>query len=559
MIFTLTNHSMPEASFAILRATLTRRLGERLCSLGEGGYTLTLVLDETYTDDRYTVVPGENSVALTAGNAAALHAAVGRFLFASRFDGHGGFTPLTEAVDFTPARPLRGMYFATHFYNFYHNAPIEEVYTVIEDLALRGCNALLVWYDMHHFTGVDQPESLELITRLKAFMHYAKQIGMLASILMLANEGFASSPEQLRATNEAQNGYHTKLNGYYFRELCPSTPGGLAEILAERSTVLEAFADVQPDYVCFWPYDQGGCTCADCAPWGANGLLKIFPHFVKLVREVWPGTRFIFSTWYFDKFYKGEWEAFYPRLQDGTLADADYIMSFFHLGQLPEAIDRDGIPEGVRFIDFPEISMHSSWPWGGFGANPLARFLDETNEKSGHLYAGGYPYSEGIFEDINKHIILGWYSGQHKRAADAVREYARFEFCCDDDALVDAILRTETALARARGSTKPPFSFQIKNTADVDAVWATISAYDARLPESVRALPRWRMIYLRAMLDVEIARDSCTGNSKPAQDAFRELFAMYYACDKTYVSVCPPLEDDAILNEKRRDHDNHPH
>ncbi len=544
MTITLTNHSMPEASFAILRKTLTRRLGERLCSLGEGGYTLSLSIDESYTDDRYTVVPGENSVALTAGNAAALHAAVGRFLFASRFDGHGGFTPLTEAVDFTPARPLRGMYFATHFYNFYHNAPLEEVYAVIEDLALRGCNALLVWYDMHHYTAVDQPESLEMIDRLKAFMRYAKQIGMLASMTLLSNEGFDSSPEHLRADGHVQNGYHAHLDGFYHRELCPSKPGGLAEILAERRTVLEAFADVQPDYVCFWPYDQGGCTCADCAPWGANGLLKIFPHFVKLVREVWPGTRFIFSTWYFDKFIKGEWEAFYPRLTDGTLAEADYIMSFFFRGQLPEVIAREGIPEGVRFIDFPEISMYSCMPWGGFGANPLARFLDETNEKSGHLYAGGYPYSEGIFEDINKHIILSWYSGQHKRAADAVREYARFEFCCDDAALADAILATETALARGRQQKTHPFQFPIKDASEVDAVWTTISAYDARLPESIRSLPRWRMIYLRAMLDAELVRvEGYPSRSPICQEAFRELYAMYYACPETCRWVCPPLED----------------
>ena len=42
-------------------------------------------------------------------------------------DGRGGFTPLAEAVTFTPVKPLRGMYFATHFGNFYHVAPIEEV------------------------------------------------------------------------------------------------------------------------------------------------------------------------------------------------------------------------------------------------------------------------------------------------------------------------------------------------------------------------------------------------------------------------------------------------
>lgn len=503
MNFTLINQSMPEESFSILHRTLERRFGERNCAIADGGYTLTLAVDANFTDDRYRVEPQQNGVLLTAANTAALHAAVGRFLFTSRFDGKGGFDPATEVIDFTPERPLRGMYFATHFHNFYHNAPIEKVYEVIEDLALRGCNALLVWYDMHHFTSIDQPESVALIERLKAFMRYAKQIGMTASLTMLANEAFDSSPEELRANWRVRGGYHTQLCGHYYREICPSKPGGIEEIIRERRIMLEAFADVEPDYVCYWPYDQGGCTCPDCEPWGANGFLKILPHFVKLLHEVCPNTRLIVSTWYFDRFINGEWEAFYPHLKAGELAEADYIMSFFFHGELPEVLVREGISEGVRFIDFPEISMFSCVPWGGFGANPLCRFLDETNQKSGHLYAGGYPYSEGIFEDLNKHIILGWYSGQHKTAHSAVKEWAKFELCCDDDALVDAIERTETALARTDQRREHPFHFAIRDTQDIQQVYDVITAFDTRLPERVRTSVRWRLIYLRAVCDDE--------------------------------------------------------
>lgn len=548
MNFTLINRNMPEQSFAILGRTLDRRLSERGCALADDGYALILTVDNNFKDDRYRIEPQPGSVLLTAANAAALHAAVGRFLFASRFDGLGSFEPAAKVIDFTPERPLRGMYFATHFHNFYHDAPIEKVYEVIEDLALRGCNALLVWYDMHHFSSIDQPESQALITRLKAFMRYAKQIGMMASMTMLSNEAFDSSPEELRADWTVRGGYHTELCGHFKREICPSKPGGIEEILRERRIVLEAFADVEPDYVCYWPYDQGGCTCPDCEPWGANGFLRILPHFTKLLHEVCPSTRIIVSAWFFDRFIDGEWEAFYPHLKAGELSEADYIMSFFFRGELPEVIKREGIPEGVRFIDFPEISMYSCEPWGAFGANPLGRFLDETNEKSGHLYAGGYPYSEGIFEDINKHIILGWYSGQHKKSASAVREWAKFELCCDDDALVEAIIRTETALARTNQKRVHPFHFGIKDTSDVQFVYDTIMAYDKKLPENIRKLPRWRMIYLRALLDYELPRvDGYSGRSPICQEAYRELTALYYASSETHRWVRPPLEDEADL------------
>ena len=35
-----------------------------------------------------------------------------------------------------PKKPIRGIYFATHFHNFYHDAPIAEVRRYLEDLSL---------------------------------------------------------------------------------------------------------------------------------------------------------------------------------------------------------------------------------------------------------------------------------------------------------------------------------------------------------------------------------------------------------------------------------------
>ena len=544
--FYIQNISMGKDSFEVLLNTLTRRFGERgceLCNAQDADYTFRLAKDPELSSDRYIIVPDGKEISFTAANDCALHAAVGRFLYDSRFDGIGGFEPSAEKVDFTPAKPLRGMYFATHFHNFYHEAPVSEVYEVIEDLALRGCNALLVWYDMHHYTSIDQPESVALISRLKLFLKYAKKIGMSASLTMLANEGFDSSPEQLRATFLVENGYHTKPYGIYNREICPSKPGGIEEILRERRQVLEAFSDVNIDFVCYWPYDQGGCTCEKCTPWGSNGFLRILPHFQKLLAEVCPGCKLIISAWYFDRFIDGEWEAFMKKIRSGEVSGFDYIMSFFFNGELPECIRRDGIPEGVRFIDFPEISMYSCTPWGGFGANPLGRFLDRTNMGSGHLYRGGFPYSEGIFEDINKYMILSYYSGRHLISHDAVKQYARFELCCDDTALVDAIERTETALARKGSIADGVRRLQIADTSDIEYVYNTLTEYDGRLPERIRRTPRWRMLYLRAVIDHELAANGfALSNSKRGTEALRELYGIYHCTPQTHHWVCPPLE-----------------
>ncbi len=544
MKLTLINLSMSEESYKILCSSVERRLAERECSLGEGGYTLTLAVDPSLCSDRYIILPNQDGAELTAANDASLHAAVGHLLHTLRFDGRGGFTPICEKVDFTPASPLRGMYFATHFHNFYHNAPIERVYEVIEDLALRGCNAIQVWYDMHHYASISDPSSVKLISRLKAFMQHAKSIGMKLSMTMLSNEAFCSSPTELRAEWDAKGSYHTRPMDHYHVEICPSRAGGLEELLKERRTVFEAFSDVRLDFVCLWPYDQGGCTCKDCAPYGANGMMKLLPGFTALLREFFPTARLIYSTWYFDKFVSGEWDAFYSRIRDGELKDVEYIMSFFFGGVMPKVIVENGVPEGVKFIDFPEISMYSCEPWGAYGMNPLPGFLGEAIKKSGHLYSGGFPYSEGIYEDINKFIVLSHYSGRHEDTFAAVADWARFELCNGDEELVSAIIATETSLARTKYQKDRPYRFVIKDTHEVERIFEVFSKYDGLLPEKIRRSTRWRMLYLRALIDRELTlNDFYPSRSKKCEDAFKELYGLYHSSKDTHRWLCPPIED----------------
>ena len=549
MTIRLHNSGIGETSFAILEKSASRLFSERLIGAEPGDgrvYRISVSTDPSLKNDRYLIESTADGASLTAANDVSAHAAFGRWMLESAFDGRGGFTPFEGKIDFTPKDPLRGMYFATHFQNFYHCAPIEEVYSVIEDLALRGCNSLLVWFDMHHFTSMDDPEALELTERLREMLKYAARIGMKGSLTMLSNEGFSTSPEHLRAEWTAQNGYFKAPGGHYHVEICPSKEGGIEEILRERRAMLERFADLDIAYVCYWPYDQGGCTCSKCTPWGSNGFMRLFPYFRDLVAEIMPKTRIIMSTWYFDKFIAGEWDSFYPFIKDGSPEGVDYIMSFFFNGQLPEVIEKNGIPEGVKFIDFPEISMYTCTPWGGFGASLLARFLNRTNEKSGKLYSGGFPYSEGIFEDVNKFITQCYYSGLYENAEDAVRAYVKYEFCVEGkaiDELTDALLSTETALARKRVSDGTGLHFDIADTSETEKVYRILSFYNTALPENVSKGYKFRLWYLRAVIDRELA--SCGGypaRSEICLDAMRELCRIYYASDRTNVWVRPPVE-----------------
>ncbi|MBQ2512210.1 MAG: hypothetical protein II534_02535 [Clostridia bacterium] len=541
-LLSLTNSGTDPSAFGILRETLRRHIELRsagLAEAGEAAFELSVRTDPAALphEGRYIIESDGCRAVISAADTAAVFAGLGRFLEESRFDGRGGFEPFAGRIDFTPARPLRGMYFATHFHNFYHAAPVEKVYEVIGDLALRGCNALMVWFDMHHFASADEPAAVSLAERLRLILSHANSIGIKGAFTMNANEAFSSSPAGLRAEWTAQNGYTSPPRDHFHLEICPSKPGGTEEILRERREMLELFAGLDIAYFQYWPYDEGGCTCRDCAPWGANGFVKLFPHVRDLVSGYFPAARFIVSTWYFDRFYPGEWEAFYPHLTDGSLDGADYILSFFFRGEMPEVLKKKGFPKGIKLLDFPEISMYSCTPWGGFGASALPGFLGRTNAGTGSLYSGGFPYSEGIFEDVNKYITLSYYSGRFPDPRDAVRAYVRYEFCAYGEAadeLTDAVLLSETGLSRARVPDSVPLRFDIRDTSQTEKVYEIFSRYDKMLPDGIRLGYKFRMWYLRSVIDREIAR--CGGyplRSDICQEAMREVNRIIFADSQT--------------------------
>ena len=550
MTILIKNTNMDADSFSILKKAAARILNLRGIGISDAcaDYTITLAVSDTYEGERFVVDAGNNAASVTASDALNLHAGVGRFFTESVFDGRGGFEPFEGKIDFTPAKSLRGMYFATHFYNFYQSAPLEKVYEVIEDLAMRGCNNLFVWFDMHHFVSMDDPDAVALADRLHALLKYANRIGIKGSFTMLANEGFASSPEHMRAEWWIQNGYTSLPDSHYHIEICPNKDGGLEEILRERRAMLERFADLDIAYISYWPYDQGGCTCKKCAPWGANGFLKILPRFKKLLNEFFPKAELIISTWYFDKFIPGEWDAFYPHMKDASLCGSEYIMSFFFNGELPEVLRKNGIPDGLKFVDFPEISMYTCSPWGGFGAIAYPKFLNTTNQNSGHLYSGGYPYSEGIFEDVNKYCTQTYYTGLYTDANEAILNYVKFEFCVSGDAareLADAIIKSETAQARDKihaDKTGTSERFPIKDTSDIQYVYDIFTKYDKIIPESIRKSRAFRLWYLRAVIDRELSL--CDGypiRSEICQKCMKELNEFYYATEKTQRWVKAPV------------------
>ena len=306
------------------------------------------------------------------------------------------------------------------------------------------------------------------------------------------------------------------------------------------------------NYIVFWPYDQGGCSCKECEPWGANGILKIWPHFNKLVKEYFPDSEVIFSAWDFDLFIPNEWDAFYKKLLNEEIPDIKYIMSFFSEGNLPECIKKHGVPDGIKFVDFPEISMRSTQPWGGFGGTVDGDYLEKSNNVMDGQNAGGFPYSEGIFESVNKFVELCcFYSGRYKDAKEAIKAFARLNYCCGEDDLAEALIKIEkhhTSLISEDGNKETVGNerrlYLSYDSSDIEFIYETFEKYNKLLPEKITSSRDFRLYYLRSVIDYELLKaDGIASNSPRCKECFEELKKLYYVCDETLECVRPPMEN----------------
>ncbi|MCL1794454.1 MAG: hypothetical protein FWG34_11365 [Oscillospiraceae bacterium] len=519
------------------------RLAELICEwLAEKGfensggdsYKLTLKFDPSVDREGYVFAPSERGGQISASCLSGLYAGAGHFLLGSRIYGKK-LRPPEKHMESAPKKSVRGIYFATHFHNFYHDAPVCRVKRYVEELSLWGYNMLTVWFDMHHYTGMDDPEAKEMVSRLRLILEAARVSGMKLCLGVLANEGFSGTPDELKADWRAgQNGYHAEPMGHYHVEICPNSPGGMEQIIKNREEVCEAFRGVDFEYIWLWPYDQGGCTCEKCSPWGARGFLKTSRLVADACRK-YSSCKFIMSLWYFDNFIKGETEAFKKAFanDDGYVS---YILCEPHhqSGELP-AHDREIC--GLGIVGFPEISMYGASPWGGFGANPIPQRIRHIWDIEKAEMQGGFPYSEGIYEDINKYIISRLYWHGDYDANAAMEEYAGAYFgggCAGE--IAAALAEMEKTLPRQM----TPDGAALQNPAFCREIYSRIAKCDSAISPAARASWRWRIIYLRALIDNELSSNNFA-KRQICKEAYSELIGIYHA-QNADPWVRPPLQ-----------------
>lgn len=492
---------LPKKHNALLEkvvSVFTRQVEERcpakITTQEDAPLTVVLKIDARIGKEGFHIRDGaEGGIEVIGQNELGVLYGLGKLLQISRYS-KDGFSVGSWRGESVPQKPVRGIYFATHFHNFYHDGPVEDIQRYVEELALWGCNNLMVWYDMNHFKGFNDPAAVAFRERLDRILKTASGLGLGTAFIMIGNEGYNTSPKEFRSEGVGRG-------ANYDGQICPNKPGGLEYELQVQTEMMDWMRPYNPQYLCLWPFDPGGCDCEQCRPWATNGFLKCAKAITQVARKKLPGVKIILSNWFYEENETREL---------GKILAAEPAWVDLVMGPVPGT--------AIPAVNFPEISMLNVQPWGGYGATPVPQQLHSKYSKMANL-DGGWPYSEGLFEDMNKVVMLQLYWNPQLSAVAAIREYADFEFAPEVGADVEALVKILEK------------NFKKRDAIPADAVTAFELAknVDARLSPEIRTGWRWRILYLRALIDKEMHLTKGQLKGSVLKDAFAELTEIYHA------------------------------
>jgi len=507
---------------AIAQRHMTTRSGVHVTLSGDADFRIEFATDASLPPEGYAIRDAPNGGILILGeDEHSILYGLGKFLRTSGYDAVG-FIPSSWRGQSAPQGSFRAIYAATHFNNFYQAAPVEEVCRYLEDLALWGANAVLVCIPTFDFTGLDDPALQKHLDRLRDLFRAAKGIGLKTALGQCPNQGFKTAPVEILATpNRDPLGRKGNL-GF---NCCPSKPGGREYLMKLYQGLFSEFKEVGLDYTLCWPYDEGGCGCDACFPWGAKAFPELSKNMVEMERTIFPDLKVILSTWVYDKPPAGEWEGLAAFLEKDH-AWLDAIMCDDHEDFPRYPLDHV-VPAGLPLYNFPEISMWGRNPWGSFGANPLPGRYETLWKQTNGKVSGGMPYSEGIYEDMNKTICFQFYWNRDTPAEDTLREYVAYEF---NPGVVEDVLKAVHLLEEA-WVERGPKSLEAFNL---------LKKVDGELPSWARESWRWRILYLRGLIDSQLVINGNKMEGQILKDALNELTTLYHA--QNAFSYTKPLQ-----------------
>lgn len=512
---------------------LQERIQERVSPAGNAGtLKVSYLIDPAIEGEKAIVKVGKGTAEISAGRTRGLIFGTGVLLREINY-GPESFSLKPGEYVFAPANSYRACYMARHFNTWYQWASAEEMLRYIDDMFLWGINTLNTQVAMatvnYSYSTQEERDMFDKTT--EAIFRRVKECDMDFRTGGGGNTYHNFPPEFAATPLNPKRGDDTW-------NVCPSKPGALDFLLEKRREKLETFKAKGYDFTAFgyFPYDEGGCQCEECAPWGGNGYVKTIEAMRRLNEEYYPGATHSVSTWFFDD---KDYESFFKYLE--TQDWIKYIEIDSHT-DFPRYPLEHKIPGNVRVTTFPEISMWGRCPWGGYGATALPARFERLFRQVENIVDGFRLYSEGLYEDINKVVITGLYTDPSRNSDDMLEQYARYELPGADTADFKkfiSLLETTHLTGNSDGERRKDFNFLVflrdadpklldERQAEAAEALALAEKIESQIIPAMRGCWRWRQLILRARIDNEIF-SSRTLHTPVADECYSELVKLYHA------------------------------
>lgn len=524
-------------------ALLKKSISERIpVTFEDAGFQIELRINKKIGSAQSYLIQGvKNCWTITGADNLGLYYGIGKFLHSANWT-EEEFTPNPPNGVMTPNSSFRAIYFSIHFNNWYDESSSDELEKYLEELLLYGYNAIVCIIPVVSINSYEDEFFVRAVKKIRSIFKLAKKMNMQVGLIHPPNQGKMNAPHEYDADPSYEQNPEKRVRGDLGRNLCPSIPEAFDYLRAIWVYQFEQFMDIGLDYVISWPYDEGGCGCDKCRPWGAKGFCELSIAMHDDMIRFYPNAKFILSTWLYDTpGNEGEFSGLYERLK-GDMSFVDYIMADSHTDFPRYPLEHEVIKP---IINFPEISMWRLVPWGGRGANPQPKRFQAIWDEAKSVLKGGMPYSEGMYEDILKIQCVGYYWDADKTYKDILGEYINYEY---SGQVIDEVLEMMELMEVNHvgvAAYKDP---------DMDAVTRVDELADiveSKLSERARTSWRWRILYIRAKIDLilyniymekyrgtlETVRklkytpEEWLADSEEAQELMQELCRLYHCVD----------------------------
>ncbi|HQK23454.1 MAG TPA: hypothetical protein PLM66_11255 [Candidatus Latescibacteria bacterium] len=412
-----------------------------------------------------------DAVAIWGADIEGLWVAVGRFLRGLRWK-DGAFSSAGWDDEFRPAFELRGEVMSSHFTanTFFQWSP-RQWFEYMDEMALWGMNLFItIPIHMADWDGIspwsDPPRWVSEERRKEWDTHWethcavsqrVHEMGLRYGLWIPAND----VPPMMAEADWNRGG------GKY---VCPSVPEARRAIQYTRSRVIQGLPHV--DYWFVPSSDNGGCPCDDCQPWVDTYLSLAEEQFRELAK--WhPGAKVILSNqaltheenkklcarlaepgteWIEGVAYApGSNETYIQARETEEYDWIDWYQFDAEHRSLKE-LSRTMPPSKKLFL-YPDITHLTRSQYPVWDVDPLVawtyhrdtvffrpRGYADVFRRSAPHADGSFPYSEGIYDDLNQVVWLALSCEPGRTHDDILSEYWRWH--AGEDAVFPAVCAT---------------------------------------------------------------------------------------------------------------------